>query len=73
MKKAFKQGFKENPLQQSLMGMELEPEKKRCAECGKVLTEKDTVYSIAKKGKAQDYCQPCAKRILRPQEEAEVI
>jgi len=71
MKKAFKQGYKEDALQKTLFEMEPEPEKERCAGCGKVLAEKDITYSLIKNGQKEPkkYCQPCAKKILRPNEE----
>lgn len=68
MKGVFKQGYKETSLQQTLFDLEPATPIERCAECGKKLTEKDIKYSLVKNGKAKDYCQPCAKSILRTQE-----
>lgn len=47
----------------------------RCAnpKCRKVLTTKDTTYTLTRKGKTETYCQPCAKLILKPQEEAKTL
>lgn len=70
MKKPFKQGCRDSDLQQTLFGLEPVPETKRCAECHKAFTPTGIIYTLVRKGQkeARDYCQPCAKAILRPQE-----
>ncbi len=68
MTKVFKQGYKDSPLQETLFGMGPAPQ--RCAGCNKEFTLKDIKYALCKSGQTKEYCQPCAKKILRPQEEA---
>jgi len=45
----------------------------RCSnpKCRKILGPKVAKYVIRIKGKEQPYCQDCAKKILRPQENTE--
>ena len=45
----------------------------RCAnpKCRKILKIPDIKYTITVKSKTGTYCQPCAKKILRPQENTE--
>lgn len=46
----------------------------RCAnpKCRKILKITDIKYTLKIKGKEATYCQPCAKKILHPQENTEV-
>jgi hypothetical protein len=45
----------------------------RCAnrKCRKILKITDIKYTLTVKGKVDTYCQDCAKKILRPQENTE--
>lgn len=45
----------------------------KCAKCGQPLDPKKPRYDLDLKntGKKEPCCQPCAKKILRPQENAE--
>ena len=45
----------------------------KCSECNKVLDEKEIRYTLSIKGKSKVYCQSCAKRILKPQEQTEEV
>jgi len=45
----------------------------RCAnpKCRRILKITDVKYTLIVKGKKAVYCQPCAKKILQPQENTE--
>jgi hypothetical protein len=45
------------------------PDEERCEKCGKII--KGAKYELTEKGKKKKYCQECAKKILRPQENIE--
>lgn len=42
-----------------------------CAKCGRKITQVEPKYRLRIKGKEAPYCQPCAKKILKPQEQSE--
>lgn len=70
LKKAFKQGFKENPLQQSLFSLEPAPEIKRCGSCNKTLTEKRHGLQSSAKRKGQRLLSALRESDYAAQEEA---
>ena len=43
----------------------------RCSKCGKTILDNEPTYTLTMKGKPAIHCQPCAKRVLRPQENTE--
>lgn len=45
--------------------------KEKCAKCRKTIPLTEPKYNLKIKGKIGVYCQPCAKKILRPQENTE--
>jgi hypothetical protein len=75
-KNSFKQGYRESPMQTTLLG-EVAPsttaKEQRCARCTRILNAVETTYNLTLKGKTDLYCQPCAKIILKPLEQAAEI
>jgi len=41
----------------------------KCTKCGNPIPLTQPKYDLTIKGKTQPYCQECAKKILRPQED----
>jgi DNA-directed RNA polymerase subunit RPC12/RpoP len=42
-----------------------------CAKCGRKISHVEPKYRLRIKGKEAPYCQGCAKKILKPQEQSE--
>lgn len=51
------------------------PVEQRCdnPKCRRILGPSVVKYELTRNGKKTTYCQPCAKAILRPQEETQTL
>jgi DNA-directed RNA polymerase subunit RPC12/RpoP len=43
----------------------------RCFKCGRTIPDGETKFTLPIKGKPEEHCRICAKKILQPQENTE--